>query len=488
MVHKAFVAIAALIVGLTAVMAVNTLLVAPGRLEAPPANELQVDGDAAARRLADAVRFPTISQDADGPEASDAFRDLHRFLARNFPKVHATLERRTIGDYSLLFRWSGSDPSLEPVLLSAHMDVVPVEPGTEERWTHPPFSGALADGAIWGRGTLDDKVSVLGILEAAEFLLAQSFTPRRTIYFAFGHDEEVGGRAGAAGIAAHLADQGVGLEFTLDEGSVIAHGLVLGVAKPVALIGVAEKGYVSVELTATAEGGHSSVPPLSTAIGRLARAVHRLEADPMPARLTPPLSEMLDYLAPEMSLAQRVVLANRWLFEPWLLSRFAQVPQTNALIRTTTAPTLMTGGVAENVLPTEAKAVINFRLLPGDTIGSVMEQVHAIIADPGISVRRIGDGGHAPSAVANSRSSSFAALYTTVRQVFPDVVVAPGLVIAGTDSIHYAQLAKDSYRFLPLRLASEDLERIHGTDERIMIENYTEIIYFYIQLLLNVTP
>jgi carboxypeptidase PM20D1 len=134
MVHKAFLAIAALIVGLTAVMAVNTLLVAPGRLEAPPANELQVDGDAAARRLADAVRFPTISQDADGPEASDAFRDLHRFLARNFPKVHATLDRRTIGDYSLLFRWSGSDPSLEPVLLSAHMDVVPVEPGTEERW------------------------------------------------------------------------------------------------------------------------------------------------------------------------------------------------------------------------------------------------------------------------------------------------------------------------------------------------------------------
>jgi carboxypeptidase PM20D1 len=480
------IAIGGLVLALLLVIAFNTLWLESRQLRVAPAKVPDIDAPAAARRLAKALRFQTISY---GPEArveAEAFLGLHAHLATSYPKIHATLEREVLSDYSLLYRWQGSDPSLKPILLNAHMDVVPVEPGTEARWTHPPFSGAIADGFIWGRGTLDMKVSLTGILEAIEHLLAQDFTPARTVYLAFSHDEEAGGSRGTAMIARLLEERDIRLLFTLDEGMAITHGIVPGVEKPAALVGLAEKGQVSLELTAHAKGGHSSMPPVSTAAGKLGRALYRLETNQMPSRLESPTVDMFAYLAPEMPFARRIALANLWLFEPWLISRLEDTPAVNALIRTTTAPTIIQGGVKSNVLPSEARAVVNFRILPGDTVASVIEHVHATIDDQDVTVRRVGNEPSDPTPVSDSQAESFTALRKTIHQVFPDVVVAPGLVIGRTDSRRYVKVAENSYRFLPMRLGREDLKRIHGTDERISVNNYLEIVRFYIQLLRNI--
>jgi len=410
---------------------------------------------------------------------------LHEYLASSFPQVDTTLKREIVNDYSLLYRWQGSDPSLKPILLNAHTDVVPVEPNTEADWTHSPFSGTIADGFIWGRGAMDMKASLMGILEAIEYLITQSFVPARTVYLAFSHDEEAGGSNGTAKIAELLEGRGVRLNYTLDEGLVITHGIVPGLAKPAALVGLAEKGAVVLELSTRAKGGHSSMPPVSTAVGKLGRAIHRLETNQMPARLDSPVTDMFAYLAPEMPFAWRVVFANRWLFNPWLVPRLEEIQATNALVRTTTAPTVIQGGVKSNVLPSSARAVVDFRILPGDTVTSVIEHVRATIDDPDITIRQMGREPSEPSPVSRVAASSFTALRKTIHQVFPDVVVAPGLVIGRTDSRRYAKLADNSYRFLPMRLAPEDLKRIHGIDERIAVENYIEIIRFYVQVLHN---
>jgi carboxypeptidase PM20D1 len=367
------------------------------------------------------------------------------------------------------------------------MDVVPVEPGTEADWTHPPFSGAIADGFIWGRGTMDMKASLTGILEAVEHLITQGFVPARTVYLTFSHDEEVGGSNGTAKIAELLEERGVRLDYTLDEGLVITHGIVPGVDKPAALVGLAEKGAVVLELSTRGEGGHSSRPLVSTAVGKLARAIHRLETNQMPARLDSPVADMFTYLAPEMPFAWRVALANRWLSDPWLIPRLEKTAATNASIRTTTAPTIIRGGVKSNVLPRDARAVVDFRILPGDTIAGVIEHVRATIDDPDITIRQVGREPSEPSPVSGVETSSFSALRKTIHQVFPDVVVAPGLVIGRTDSRRYAKIADNSYRFLPMRLGPEDLKRIHGVDERIAVNNYLEIVRFYVQFLKNTT-
>lgn len=485
MVLRILLGIAGLIVILLVVVAVNTLRFGPPPLlEILSAKDIAIDRDVAANRLAEAIRFRTVSYGLDTPVPEKAFRGLHDFIYRKFPMVHETLKREIVNDYSLLYTWEGTDPTLNPILLNAHMDVVPVEPGIEGEWTHPPFSGAVADGYVWGRGAMDMKVSLMGILEAVEYLLDQGFKPERTVYLAFGHDEEIGGRKGAAKIAELLATRGVRLDFSLDEGLVVTHGIIPGVAKPAALIGVAEKGYLTLELTARGEGGHSSRPPRNTAIGALARAIHRLETNQMPAALKSPMSELFDYLAPEMPFYMRALVANRWLFEPVLLARLARKPVTNATIRTTTAPTMISGGIKENVLPNKATALVNFRLLPGDTIDTVNEHVRAMIDDPHVTVRHVGVSRES-SPVSDVGSESFAAVAMTVRQVFPDAVVAPGLVIGGTDSKHYLKIADNSYRFVPMRLTSDDPKRIHGINERIAVDNYAEIIRFYVQLLRN---
>ncbi|HBL31992.1 MAG TPA: hypothetical protein DD490_34650 [Acidobacteria bacterium] len=472
------------LLGLTAVLLVRMATAPSQQIAAEPVTDIQIDARGAAGRLAGAVHIPTVSNDAGGPVNGAAFLALHEHLAQSFPRVHATLTREVVADYSLLYTWQGTDSKAPPILLLSHQDVVPVEPGTEKGWTHPPFAGEIADGFLWGRGTMDDKVGVLGLLEAAEHLLGQGFQPRVTVLFAFGHDEEVSGVHGARNLAALLKQRGVRPAFVLDEGGVIAEGMVEGVTAPVALIGTAEKGYVSVDLTARAEGGHSSMPPRQSAIGRLAAAVQQLEEHPMPARIAGATRASFEAMAPEMPFGPRLVLSNLWLFDPLARRIFSRDPVADSRIRTTTAATIFQAGVKENVLPQEAKAVVNFRILPGDTVAGVLDHVRARVG-PQIEVAARQATATEPSPESPADAPAYRLLQKTIVQTVPGALVSPNLLGGGTDTKHYQGLTPYIYRFLPLRVRQEDLARVHGTNERISLESYSEVVRFYVQLLRN---
>jgi carboxypeptidase PM20D1 len=469
---------------LLGVIAVRTLSFTSHQLNTPPAKETRLDRDAMLQRLSEAIRYRTITNQVTTDSGSREFQRFHTFLTKSFPRVHKLLSKEIIGGHSLLYSWKGKDERLKPVLLMAHMDVVPVDPATESSWHHPPFSGQVADGYIWGRGTMDDKGSVLAILEAAENLLASGFEPQRTIYFAFGHDEEVGGNNGAAHVAAALRSRGVELEFVLDEGLNILNEIISGVSSPVALIGIAEKGYLTLRLTIETPGGHSSMPPADTAIGVMSRALHKLSASPFSSRLDGPTRRMLDFIGPEMTWSKRLVLANLWLFEPLVRKQLAASPLTDAAIRTTLAPTIIHAGVQENVLPTRAAAVLNLRILPGETIAGAIEHVRKAIDDPKVQLTPL-PVRMEPSSVSDIESPSFTLLHQTIRQTAPEAIVAPALLVAATDSRHYSALTKNIYRFLPITLRPEDTKRYHGIDERISIQDYDRCVRFYAQLIRN---
>jgi carboxypeptidase PM20D1 len=415
---------------------------------------------------------------------TDPLRNFHAFLAKSFPRVHAQLTKEIVNDHSLLYTWKGKDDRLKPILLMAHMDVVPVDPATEKSWTHAPFSGQVADGYVWGRGTMDDKASVLGILEAVERLLADGFQPQRTVYLAFGHDEEIGGNDGAAKIAELLRSRRIELDFVLDEGMNILSGVIDGISAPVALIGIAEKGYLSLRLTVETPGGHSSIPPADTAIGMVSRALQKLETAPFPANLRGPTRQMFEFLGPEMAWPRKSALANLWLFEPFVTKQLTGSPLTNAIVRTTLAPTIFHAGVKENVLPTHAEAVINLRILPGETIRGTTEQVRTTIHDARIKITPL-PLQMEPSGVSEIASAGFKTLQRTIGETAPEVIVAPALLVAATDSRYYAALTKNIFRFLPMTLTRKDTERYHGIDERISIADYLRCVRFYAQLVRN---
>ena len=482
---RVLLALALIVVVLAAITLERTATFRSRQPQVGPVAVEPLDTAALARRLAGALRFKTVSfQDSTQFDARE-FEGLHRYLRDSFPKLHAALKLEKVNGYGLLYEWTGSDPGLAPVVLLAHQDVVPIEPGTEGRWTEPPFAGHIAGGYVWGRGALDDKTSLVGLLEAVEHLVAAGAKPRRTIFLAFGFDEEVGGRRGAARMAELLTSRNVHPEFVLDEGGALASGLIPGVAAPVALIGIAEKGYVTVELTAQAEGGHSSMPPGATAVGILAAGLTRLEARQMPRAIRGPTADMFDYLGPEMPFAPRLVMANRWLLGGILTSRFGRTPQGNALLRTTTAPTVLQAGVKENVLPSTARALVNFRILPGDSVASVLEHVRRAVDDPRIAVNALQTTFSNPSAVTPVEAGPFQLLARTIRQVAPGTVVTPWLVVGATDSRHYARLTPNVLRFVGATIGKDDLRRVHGTDERVGVRAYADAVRIYIQLLKN---
>jgi carboxypeptidase PM20D1 len=430
--------------------------------------------------LAAALRIETISHADPAAFQPEPFLAFQRFLTATYPRTHALLAREVVADYSLLYTWRGSDPSLAPLLLTAHIDVVPVTPEALPDWDHPPFAGTIADGFVWGRGALDDKGSLITLFEAVEQLAASGFRPARTVYLALGHDEEVSGTRGARAITERLATQGVRLWMSLDEGLAIVRGAG-GVTRPVALIGIAEKGFLTLEVTARAAGGHSSTPPTESAIGKLAQAIRLIEQNPMPARIEGVVGQMLDALAPELPLERRVVVANRGLFGPILEWVLAADPATNAMIRTTTAVTMVRGGVKENVLPQSATATVNFRLLPGDRAEDVIAHVREVLADPTLEITtRVANEA---SAVAPASGPQFDAIAGALRELDPALPVAPALVLGGTDSRWYGQISDAAYRFAPFLFEPSDLTRPHGTDERISLENVRQGIRFYGALL-----
>jgi len=334
-------------------------------------------------------------------------------------------------------------------------------------------------GDLLDQGMLED---VDGLLATA--LLAEEIEPAQLAQMRVRRFRVLPDRAqGAAHIAALLRARGVTAEFLLDEGLVVGEGLIPDVAAPVAMIGTAEKGFLTLELVARAAGGHASMPPASTAAGRLARAIRRLEAQPVPARLVAPVRELFDVAGRHMSLGRRLIFANLWLFERLVLRRLAKAPGTNAAIRTTAAVTVLRAGEKDNALPTEARALVNLRILPGESLSGVTARVRQALGDPAVAVTP--QLAFEPSAVASTGSPGYRVVAATVREVCPDAVVAPGLMVAGTDSRHYLAVAEAAYRFLPLRLGPEGVSRIHGVNERIAVASFAEVIAFYARLLLR---
>jgi carboxypeptidase PM20D1 len=475
------------LVGLAAVVLVRTSRFASKQ---PPPEEpvsIAVDAEAAAGHLGGAVRFATVSYEEREKIDHLAFLSLHEYLAGAYPRVHARLTREIINGFSLLFTWRGRDGAADPIVLMGHLDVVPVVPGTEATWTHPPFGGDVAGGFVWGRGAIDDKSSVIAVLEAVEKLVGEGYEPRRTIYLAFGHDEEVGGADGARMIGKALERRGVSrFAFVTDEGGAVAKGIVPSIDKPTALIGIAEKGYVNLQLRVTREGGHSSTPPAETSIGILSRALARLEATPFPARLDGAAQQMFEYLGPEMSYGSKLAMANLWLLRPILEREMLKNPQQAALLRTTTAPTIVHAGVKANVLAPEATAVVNFRIKPGETMETVTTLVRRVIGDERVALSRYGDG-QDPSAVSDVTSPAFRVLTRTIRQVLPpEVVISPMLVVGGTDAKYYSRRSGNVFRFLPAVVTAEDFRRFHGTDERLSIDSLATCVKYFYQLVKNV--
>ena len=477
-----------LLVLLALVLAVNTWRQGSRQLEVAPLAALPVDEAAVAGRLSEAIALQTVSSRDDAKLNAAQFAQLHALLQARFPLIHAKLRREVVGDLSLLYTWQGSAPAAAPILLMAHQDVVPIAPGSEKNWTHPPFSGAIADGYVWGRGSWDDKGNLMAQMEAVEALLASGYQPERTIYLAYGADEEVAGLRGAAHIAALLKERKVHLDMVLDEGLLITEGMLPGLRSPAALVGIAEKGYLSVVLKFSATPGHSSMPPPkgTSAIGMMSAALKRVDDEQLPAGIRGVAGEMFATLAPEMSGFSRVALSNLWLFAPVVQRQLEASASTNAMLRTTTAITVANAGMKENVLPAEASATVNYRLLPGDTKEAVLERLKNQVAQATQSDKfslYALPGQVDASKVAPTDSAQYALINRTVREVFPGTLVAPGLMIAASDSIHYSEISDHIFKFSPVRARPEDLARFHGTNERLGVSNYADLIRFYHRLL-----
>lgn len=436
--------------------------------------------------MSDAVKYKTISFGRDKPTSSKELIAFHQFLADKFPLVHRSLKREVVNKYSLLYTWQGSTPQEKPVLLLGHLDVVPVIPGTEGDWKQPPYAGVVADGYIWGRGTLDNKVNIIGILEAAENMLRAGVQPQRTIYFAFGHDEEQGGIDGALEMSKLLESRGVEAEFLIDEGGLVTSGVVPGVDVPLAIIAPAEKGIVTLELKARGAGGHSSVPPKQSSIGILAAAIANLEANQFPRDFSH-TQQFLESVADEMGLVNRMVMKNLWLFKPVVMASLANDAQAQAGMRTTTAATVISGGIKANVLPIDATAKVNFRILPGETPDTVRQRVIDVIDDARVSVDfdTSGQRGMGPSPVSPTEGYGWNQITSAIRDTAaPErIVITPRLLVAATDTRHYRNLTSNHYRFTYMALPVGDLGTIHGTNERIGVKTLNDTVRFFHRLM-----
>ncbi len=474
-----------ILIGLSAAFALLIVVLVGRALMLPGASNLaqtspaidasSADAMAMANRLGEAIRLETVSW-GDREIDAAAFSAFAAFLERSYPAAHAAMTRETVNGHSLLYRWKGTGGA-PPIGFIAHIDVVPVEAGTEAGWTHGAFSGAVADGAVWGRGAMDNKGQLIAMMEAAERLAASSFAPSTDIYFLYGHDEEVGGVSGAAEIRKLLDGRGVRFAFTLDEGSGLGRGLIPGVATPVALISIAEKGSTTLKLTAHAEGGHSSAPGKDTAVSIVSRAVLAVNDEPYPLEIDADMVKFLHAIAPEMPFAQRLALANLWLTKPIIAKTLGESPTTAAALRTTTAPTMIDGGVKVNVLPQNASAVVNYRIHPRDSVAGVKARAERQVAALGVAVEAL--GGVEPSPQSSTTSAAYKAIAEATRDVFGAVPVAPFLTLQGTDSRHYVSAADDNYRFTPFVYEPDDLKRIHGTDERLKIEDLVRGVSWY---------
>lgn len=462
------------IVALASVMVVRSFLIRPN----PVSNDVQIvssetfniDIGQAVQHLSKAVSFKTISTEDNNATNAASFEEFHAFLQNTYPNVFEKLTLKKMGAYGLLFAWKGQDETIKPILLMAHQDVVPIAKNTDHLWEHEPFSGDIDDKYVWGRGSLDDKASLIAIFETVEQLLKENVTPRRSIYLYFGDNEEIGG-ATAVETAKYLKDQGVQFEFLVDEG-----GWVSDDNK--AYISIVEKGYIDVKLSTKAKGGHSSMPPKITAIGRLSTAISKLENNKFPKRFVGANQLTLDALMPELSFSEKLIATNMWFFGPFLSHTPLKIYFSDSKLQTTTAPTIFQAGVKSNVLPAEANATINFRILPGETTETVIDRVKKVIDDEKITITS--DKAWNPSVTSSTDTEGYKLIKAIIHKVIsPDVVVIPNLLSGATDAGRMASVSDYQYRFLCGVFNKLDFAGYHGTNERFSKENVERLMRFY---------
>jgi carboxypeptidase PM20D1 len=424
------------------------------------------------------VRLPTVSWTDESAIDAQPFEDFTQALAEAFPLLHEHLALHRVGDHSLLFHWAGRS-SGDPVVLMAHLDVVPVDESAP--WQHPPFGAEIHDGAVWGRGTLDDKGSLVAICVAVERLLAAGFTPARDVWLSFGAREEVSGPDAAAAVD-ELRGRGVAPWFVLDEGGAIAHDAFPGIAPPLGVVGVTEKGTTTIELRAEGRGGHSSTPAPNGPTVRIARAVVRLEKRPFAAALPEPTLEMFRRLAPYAPLALRPLFANARRLQPVFKKvLLAAGAEPAALVRTTMAVTTLSGSPAHNVIASSATAAVNLRILVGDTVASATEHVRRAIGDDSISLE-VTDTNE-PSPVSPYDDPAFELLATTISELFDDAIPTPYVMMAATDSRFFTAICERVYRFTPFRMSKPQRESLHSYDEHIGVDDWLDGVRWYARLI-----
>jgi len=424
-----------------------------------------------ARNLSEAIKLETVSFDENSPVFP--FEELHRLLEKQYPLVHQYLKKEIVNRLSLLYTWQGSEPDLPPVAFLAHMDVVPADAGD---WTHPPFSGAIDGGYVWGRGVIDMKCQLISLLESAEVLLEAGFTPRRTIYLAFGHDEEIGGGNGAKAIAVILQERGVRMDALMDEGGGIAGGVAPGIKGLIANIAYAEKSFANVRLEVAARAGHASIPRKTGAIGILSRAITRIESHPMPSSLEF-VRPTIKALSPHLPFLFHFLFGNLWLTGGLVKMALAQEPVTNAMLRNTIAPTIFQGGYKSNVLPEKASVVLNCRLLPGVGVEELLAHIRKVINNKRVSVTCTDTS--APSQRPVSIDTPYYHdLEANIAGLFGNLPTCPMLMVGASDARHYQTLCNRIYRFQPVMFKTQADDRTHGVDERIEIEQLPRMVEF----------
>lgn len=432
------------------------------------------------RDLSDAIKFRTISN--VDPEAVDwnEFQKYHAFFKERFPHIFETMKCEEVSLASLLLTWEGEDPSLEPIALLGHQDVVPVTDATETDWTHPAFDGVDDGEFIWGRGALDMKNHLIGVLESCESLIAEGFKPVRTVYICLGHDEEVvaAPTSGAGAMADLLRQRGVKLDSVLDEGGAVLNLDIKNIInKRLAGVGIAEKGYADFEISVSAKGGHSSQPPKHTAVGELAEIIKDIEGHPFKAKMPDFVYELFVKIGKNASYPARIVTCNLWLLKPIVTKIMAGIPAGASLIRTTTAVTMASGSPAANVLPQKASVTANFRLMPGTTIKDVETHIRKCVRNKNIEVKYL--KGKEASAISPTDSRSFKILNELCMRTDSGNIVAPYLVMGGTDSYHYEAVCDNIYRFAPFTVDAALLLTTHGTNERIPIACLEDALKFF---------
>ena len=462
---------------LAAVLIARTLAFKPQPEESVVSSGEAVNGDKAVRALQELIRCKTVSYRDKSLEDESEFRRLEDLLPKLFPHVYAACTLVRPGPRSLLFHWKGRSAGA-PGVLMAHYDVVPVN---QDMWDKPPFDGIIEDGFLWGRGTLDTKGTLLGVLEACDSLIAEGFVPANDLYLAFAGDEEISGD-GAPAIVRWLTEHDIHPAFVLDEGGAVVENVFPGVKQPCALIGIGEKGPMDVKLTLDTNGGHASTPPPHTPVGVLARAVSNIEKHPFPFTLTPAAAQMFDILGRRSNFLFRMIFANLWCFKP-VLNLVCRLSggELNALVRTTVAFTQMQGSDASNVLPPHAWVGANLRLISGETVEHARQRLQKLAGDKRIRVDVV--MGMDPSPVSRTDDEPYQRLSRAIRGTWTDAVVSPYLMLACSDSRHYGPVSDHVYRFSAMALSKEERRMIHGNNERIPLETITKTIAFYRRLI-----